>query len=131
METKNNNILSIGILILILGLVLGYFLGTGKMNYPMMSGMTGANNHMMDSGHEMGDTMDAMTAGLQGKSGKEFEKAFIDKMIVHHEGAIAMARMLLQKTQRPELVKLGNDIITAQTREIEMMKEWRQVWFNE
>ena len=51
-------------------------------------------------------------------------------MIVHHEGAVDMAEMLLQKTKRPELVKLGNDIINAQTSEIEMMKEWRQVWFN-
>jgi len=67
---------------------------------------------------------------IEGKSGEEFEKAFIDEMIVHHEGAVDMAEMLLQKTKRPELVKLGNDIINAQTSEIEMMKEWRQVWFN-
>jgi uncharacterized protein (DUF305 family) len=69
-------------------------------------------------------------SGLSGKTGDAFEKAFIDEMIVHHEGAVDMAEMLLQKTKRPELVKLGNDIINAQTSEIEMMKEWRQTWFN-
>ena len=129
METKNNNILIIGIITLILGLVLGYFLGTGRMNCPMMSGTTDTSSHMIGSSHEMGGTMADMTAGLEGKSGEEFEKAFIDEMIVHHEGAVDMAEMLLQKTKRPELVKLGNDIINAQTSEIEMMKEWRQTWF--
>ncbi|MBL8158800.1 DUF305 domain-containing protein [bacterium] len=130
METKNNNILIIGIGTLVLGLVLGYFLGTGKMDCPMMSGSTDTSSHMMGGSHEMGNTMTNMTAGLEGKSGEEFEKAFIDEMIVHHEGAVDMAEILLQKTQRPELVKLGNDIISAQTNEIEMMKEWRQTWFN-
>lgn len=130
METKNNNLLIIGIITLILGLVLGYFLGTGKMDCPMMSGTADTSSHMMGGSHEMGDTMTNMTAGLEDKSGEEFEKAFIDEMIVHHEGAVDMAEMLLQKTKRPELVKLGNDIINAQTSEIEMMKEWRQAWFN-
>ncbi len=130
METKNIHLLIIGIITLILGLVLGYFLGTGKMDYPMMSGITDTSSHMMGNSHEMGNTMTNMTAGLEGKSGEEFEKAFIDEMIVHHEGAVDMAEMLLQKTKRPELVKLGNDIINAQTSEIEMMREWRQTWFN-
>lgn len=130
METKNIHLLIIGIITLILGLVLGYFLGTGKMDCPMMSGITDTSSHMMGNSHEMGNTMTNMTAGLEGKSGEEFEKVFIDEMIVHHEGAVDMAEMLLQKTKRPELVKLGNDIINAQTSEIEMMREWRQTWFN-
>jgi uncharacterized protein (DUF305 family) len=42
-----------------------------------------------------------------------------------------MSQALLNGTKRPELIKLGNDIITAQTGEIQMMKEWRKVWFNQ
>ena len=79
--------------------------------------------------HNMGSTMDGMTADLQDKTGAEFEKAFIDGMIVHHEGAVAMAQMVLQKSQRPELVQLAHDIIAAQTREINMMHEWNTEWF--
>jgi uncharacterized protein (DUF305 family) len=64
-----------------------------------------------------------------GKTGDTLDKAFLDEMIVHHEGAIEMATILLAGTKRPELIKLGNDIIVAQTREVQMMKEWRSQWF--
>jgi uncharacterized protein (DUF305 family) len=66
-----------------------------------------------------------MTANMKGKSGKDLEKAFITDMIPHHQGAVDMAKLLLQdKTVRPELVKFANDIITAQEAEIKIMNEW-------
>ena len=73
--------------------------------------------------------MDDMNAGLVGKTGDDFDKAFIDEMIVHHQGAIDMAEMVITTSMRPELVKLANDIIVAQTNEIEMMSKWRAEWF--
>jgi uncharacterized protein (DUF305 family) len=85
---------------------------------------------MMPSGDtSMSGTMMDMNAALRGKTGDALDRAFIDEMIVHHEGAVEMARLLLAGTNRPELVQLGNDIITAQTGEIEMMKQWRRDWF--
>jgi uncharacterized protein (DUF305 family) len=51
-------------------------------------------------------------------------------MIIHHEGAVEMAEILLEKTKRPELIKLANDIISAQNTEIEMMQNWNKEWFN-
>ena len=69
--------------------------------------------------------------GLEGKTGDELDKAFLAEMIVHHEGAVQMAQTLLKGTKRPELIKLGNDIITAQTGEIQMMKQWQRDWFNQ
>jgi uncharacterized protein (DUF305 family) len=78
--------------------------------------------------HSMDSAMEDMTADLKGKTGAEFENAFIDSMIVHHEGAVAMAEMVLQKSKRPELVQLAHEIIAAQTREIEMMREWKTQW---
>ncbi len=113
--------LIIGLLTLILGLVIGYFVGTSRPSTQqalnsISSGMHGAIGGMM--------------VGLEGKSGDALDLAFLDGMIVHHEGAVEMATLLLQGTKRPELVKLGNDIITAQTQEIGMMKEWRKIWFN-
>ncbi|OHA85631.1 MAG: hypothetical protein A2408_01020 [Candidatus Yonathbacteria bacterium RIFOXYC1_FULL_52_10] len=77
----------------------------------------------------MGGAMDDMMSGLEGKSGAALEEAFLDEMIVHHEGAVEMARELLAGTKRPELVKMANDIISAQTNEIEMMKQWQVEWF--
>ncbi len=122
METNKNNALIIGLVTLILGLVIGYFLGASGMN-----GMMGDNTNTPTTMH---GAMSGMMMGLEGKTGDALDLAFLDGMIVHHEGAVAMAALLLQNTKRPELVKLGNGIITAQTQEIGTMKQWRQDWFN-
>jgi uncharacterized protein (DUF305 family) len=39
-----------------------------------------------------------------------------------------MANLVLQKSSRPELRQLANDIIAAQTKEINQMKTWQQQW---
>ena len=122
MDTKNN-VLVVGLLTLILGLVVGYFAGTTAAVNTMPS-------PMMDTSNGMHGAMGTMMMSLEGKTGSELELAFLDGMIVHHEGAVEMATLLLQGTKRPELIKLGNDIITAQTQEIGMMQEWRKDWFN-
>jgi uncharacterized protein (DUF305 family) len=115
MDTKNN-VLIIGIITLVIGAVGGYAFGVSRER--------GAEPAVTMHG-----AMSGMMMGLEGKQGSALEEAFIDEMIVHHEGAVEMARILLAGTERPELVKLGNDIITAQTGEIEMMKRWRTEWF--
>ncbi len=112
METKNNGVI-IGILALVVGLTGGYVVGAAQ-SAPVMEEVDGMHAAMND-----------MMGGLAGKMGDEMDKAFLDEMIVHHEGAVEMARALLSSTARPELMKMGNDIISAQTGEIEMMKQWR------
>jgi len=83
----------------------------------------------MNDGRGMGGAMNNMMGGLEGKTGDALDAAFIDEMIVHHQGAIDMANTLLKGTKRPELIKMANDIIAAQTKEIEQMKAWRTAWF--
>lgn len=102
---------------MMIGLGVGYYLGTTQPT-PQPAADT-----------QMHGAMDQMTGGLQGKTGAALEEAFLDEMIVHHEGAIEMAQALLADTKRPELIKVGNDIIDAQTGEIEQMKQWRKDWF--
>lgn len=117
METKNNTII-IALLTLIIGLIAGYYFGTSRQSPQyQMSGMHGS--------------MEGMMMGLSGKTGDALDKAFLDEMIIHHQGALEMAQTLLAGTKRPELIKLGNDIISAQTKEIEMMKDWNKTWFNQ
>lgn len=49
---------------------------------------------------------------------------FVRGMIPHHQGAIDMAKVLLDHGKDPELQKLGHDIIEAQTKEIAQMQTW-------
>lgn len=73
-------------------------------------------------------TMNEMVDGLQGKTGDSFDKAFVEMMIVHHEGAVEMARLIEIQGKHNELKKLGQDIVTTQSREIDMMKGWLRDW---
>jgi uncharacterized protein (DUF305 family) len=58
------------------------------------------------------------------------EIQFLQLMIAHHRGGVQMAESVLAQTQRPEVRRLAESIITAQTGEISYMQEllrWRGV----
>jgi uncharacterized protein (DUF305 family) len=57
------------------------------------------------------------------------DQRFIEEMIVHHEGAIEMATVALEKSTRPEVLSLAQGIIAAQTKEIADMRTWYRDWF--
>jgi uncharacterized protein (DUF305 family) len=63
-----------------------------------------------------------------GQSGMSDEE-FLDKMIEHHEEAIAMSEQILLPTDRSEIHTLATNIIVAQTKEIETMKQWKKEWY--
>src|SRR3990172_3526864 len=67
-----------------------------------------------DGDHEMGmdSSMDDMMKSMTGKTEADADTAFLEAMIVHHEGAIQMAEQIRTTTKRPELITLANDIIT-------------------
>ncbi len=63
-------------------------------------------------------------------SGAEFDRAFIDAMVPHHESAIAMAEAAKEAgLSDPELLKVADDILATQQDEIDRMKQWRDEWF--
>lgn len=75
--------------------------------------------------------MDGMTGdqeALKALSGPEFDREFVTQMIPHHEMAVMMAQMLAAATERPEMKQLASDIISSQTREIDMMRGWLKSW---
>lgn len=76
----------------------------------------------------MGTSMRGMMVSMEGKSGVDFDKSFLEAMIVHHEGAIEMAKEAKEKGQHPEVKKMAEDIISVQTKEIEQMKSWISEW---
>jgi uncharacterized protein (DUF305 family) len=81
--------------------------------------------NMMQHGGMMHDNM-SMDLG---PADADYDLRFIDSMIPHHQGAVNMAQEVLNKSQRPEMKKLAQDIITAQNKEIEQMKQWRKTWY--
>jgi uncharacterized protein (DUF305 family) len=75
----------------------------------------------------MGMTMDPQELANR----EPFDKAFIDAMIPHHQSAIEMAQVASEKSNNPQIKELAVNIISAQQREIEQMKQWRQDWYPE
>jgi uncharacterized protein (DUF305 family) len=65
-----------------------------------------------------------------GPGNAEFDLRFMNAMIVHHEGAVEMAKDALSKSKRPEIKQLAREIETSQQTEIDQMKKWRQAWYN-
>lgn len=75
-----------------------------------------ANNTMMGGG---------MMGGMMG----DIDRNFIEHMIPHHQMAVMMADLALQKAEHEELKQLAADIKTAQTREINDMRSWYKSWY--
>ena len=69
-----------------------------------------------------------MDAGML-ETAKPFDREFIDMMIPHHQGAIRMARAELDEGSSEELKALAEEIVSAQTKEIQQMNAWRTEWY--
>ena len=86
---------------------------TNPMSVPGMMEMMMASMHQLKTAHNA-----------------TFDKEFLSIMIQHHQEAINMAKLLPSKTQRPQLLTLGQNIIKAQSSEIQQMQTWQKQWFN-
>lgn len=113
---------------------LGFAACSGTTSETAESSPSDSSMAQMDHG-SMGDSSPMpMDHGLMmsmdlGPADESFDLRFIDAMIPHHEGAVAMAQETLQKSNRPEIKQLAQAIIDAQEKEISELKEWRTGWY--
>jgi uncharacterized protein (DUF305 family) len=109
---------------LLYGLI-GFFIGgllvaTAATTFNKPSDKTTANNSEM--------SMSEMTDSLRDKTGNDYDSAFIQYMIEHHQAAVTMAKLSANNAKHDEIKQLSNDIITAQEQEITQMTQWQKDW---
>lgn len=105
-ETILYGVIGLLVGIIITGFTAGYSVNHG---YHGMMRMMGVNSGYMKSA--------------------SVDKHFIEQMIPHHESAIEMAKLALEKSKHQEVKTLANNIITSQTAEINTMRQWYKEWY--
>ncbi|MEJ7656293.1 MAG: DUF305 domain-containing protein [Thermoleophilaceae bacterium] len=92
-------------------------------NAPLKPDM-GAHAALGLSAQEAG--MNHMDGAKMIRGKQPFDRAFVDEMIPHHQGATRMAEAVLPKTRDRQLRSLAEGIIAAQKREIAEMQRFRE-----
>lgn len=97
--------------------------GAADLDRPPMEGMSEASRVYMDA-------MNMMRAPIMdGAQNANPDVGFVEAMIAHHEGAIAMAEGVLLYGADADVKAWANEIIAAQAAEIDKLRDWlsRQV----
>src|SRR5829696_1555485 len=121
------NYLRLGLLALAAALVLASCGNSGEGSQGNADSQQKETGGMPGMDHGSG----GMASGMLMENGKYSDKAFIDAMVPHHQGAIEMAQVAYQKSKIPEIKELAKNIVSDQQAEIEQMKQWREQWYPE
>ena len=123
-----------GVIGLVAGVIIAGFTATYAVNnnnngmMRMMGMHTDTTTSSQGTMNDEDMSKSEMTSSLKNKTGDDFDKAFISEMIAHHQGAIDMANLAKQNAKHDEIKNLANDIVAAQTKEINEMKSWQTQW---
>lgn len=120
-KNKSRNIVIVVVLLLALG-------GGAFAYNRSQDNKSGNTAQSSSSAQESDGSMASMMAALEGKTGEAFDEEFINQMVLHHSGAIDMATYVDTEAKHSELRNLGSEITSAQTAEIDQMKQWAQDW---
>lgn len=115
-----NNKITFGVGGVIIGLLLATFLASSIFPYRNGGfGMMGWRNNSVSN----------QVVTVNNQVANNIDRHFIEQMIPHHEGAVAMAKLALEKSKRAEIKTLATAIIEGQTKEIQDMTGWYKDWF--
>jgi uncharacterized protein (DUF305 family) len=88
------------------------------------------NGNGMDNGDmDHGDMDNGDMAGMLMEDGEYSDELFIDHMVPHHQGAMDMAEVALENSEREEVLQLSEDIIAEQEAEIEELQDIKEAEF--
>jgi uncharacterized protein (DUF305 family) len=114
-----NKQIPIGILAVVLGIL---SIGAGKL---ILDKVESSNqNASMTESKDDGMLKDTLST----LEGDKFDEAFINDMVEHHAGAVAMAELIDTEARDPRIQQLAAAIKTTQTKEINDMKTWAKDW---
>ncbi len=82
-----------------------------------------------DEGHGAHGSGATATATTSTATAGDFDRAFIQSMSAHHESAVQMAEVALERAEHPQLKTLAQQIIEGQKAEQEKMAAWHKEWY--
>ncbi|MBI4779875.1 MAG: DUF305 domain-containing protein [Oscillatoriophycideae cyanobacterium NC_groundwater_1537_Pr4_S-0.65um_50_18] len=78
------------------------------------------------------EMQDAMMMNMDmGSADEDFDLRFINAMLPHHQGAVAMAGEALLRSDRPDIWRLSQSILGVQQQEIAQLRTWRRQWYSQ
>jgi hypothetical protein len=95
----------------------GYGVGPGMMGGGMMGNGARGSQALWQAEMQMHRAMNQPYSG-------DADRDFVAHMIAHHEGAVAMAQAVLQYGKDPQIKQPAQNIVSAQQKELDMMKDW-------
>jgi uncharacterized protein (DUF305 family) len=105
----------------------------GLLDLAAARGLTPPAHHMHGDPPMAGMLSQAEMAALAAAKGPEFERLWLEGMMFHHEGGLAMARaqelrQALEGRQPDQLAVMVDDILVGQRAEIGIMQGWLAAW---
>jgi uncharacterized protein (DUF305 family) len=123
----NTKTLLTALIALVVGLAVGWFAAPkmGGMDHSMMTmDMSKPKGDQGPASMAFASANAAMHTGMDIEFSGNADVDFAKGMIPHHQGAVGMAKIVLQYGKDAEIRKLAEGIVAAQESEIKFMNDW-------